>query len=246
MFDAKTLTGQNLKGPIIGAVQVNRTFRYHKADYECAAWWEDHEAILGVHPVYLGRNYHSPKDLTITAEVRAKVVNDYFPALWGGVAVSNKPYEAKHIGESRVIRTGIDVIDAIQRTGNSPGYDAPGQMDWFIHPSWWKVFADEALANLKDCYRALPDYWQAFEALDESTFVPKLDGRYGFDMEYRSKVGMIAHFGSLLEKWSRRLEKINWHSQYHIPGGKNDTAYQRDNFAKNTGWAKAIPIQVNE
>lgn len=246
MFDAKTLTGENLKGPIVGAVQVNIAFRYHKADYECAAWWEDHEAIVGVHPVYLVRNYHTPKDLGVTAEIRGKVVNDYFPALWCGNHISNKPYEPKHVGEARTIRSGIDVIDAIQRTGNSPGYDAPGQMDWFIHPSWWKVFHEEALANLKETYRALPDFWQAFEGLDESTFVPRLDGRYGFDMEYRSKVGMIAHFGALLEKWSRRIEKINWHSQYHITGGTNDTAYTRDNFAKNTEWTKAIPIQVNE
>lgn len=246
MFDAKSLSGENLKGPIIGAVQVNRAFRHHKADYECAAWWEDHEATLGVHPVYLMRNYHQPKELYVQAEVRAKVVNDYFPALWGGVAVSKKPYEAKHIGEPRTIRSGIDIIDAIQRTGNSPGYDAPGQMDWYIHPSWWCVFAEEALTNLKDCYRSFPDWWEQFINLKESEFHTRLDGRYTFDMEYRSKVGMIAHFGGLFDKWARRLEKINWHSQYHLPGGQNDTAYQREQYAKNTGWAKAIPIQVNE
>jgi hypothetical protein len=57
---------------------------------------------------------------------------------------------------------------------------------------------------------------------------------------------MIAHFGMNLEKWARRIEKINWRAQYHKAGSRYDTAYQRDNFTKNTEWAKAIPIQVIE
>lgn len=245
-FDLKSLTGKAYdSNPIIGAVQVNIPFEYRKSDYECAAWSEDHQAQVGVHPVYLGRSYHYPQLLTITAHIRAKVISDYFPGLWGGVPISREPYQTKHVGEERVIYRSISIEDAIQRTGNSPGYDAKGEMDWFIHPSWLKVFAEEALSELKEDYRRLPEFWREFESLDESTFTAKLDGRYGFDMEYRAKVGMVAHFGGLLEKWSRRLEKINWQAQYQ-PGGASDSAYQRENFTKNTEWAKVIPIQTNE
>lgn len=248
-FDVQSLTGtyeNRSKRPIIGAVQVHTAFRYHKADYECAAWWEDHEAITGVHPVYLSRNYHSPKDLTITAEISARVVNDYFPALWGGVSVSSKPYEPKHLGEKRTILSSVDPIKAIESTGNSPGNAGSNHLDWFIHPSWWKLFADEALDNLQDAYKSFPNWWMQFATLKKEGFQTKLDGRYQFDDEYRSRVGMIAHFGGLFEKWARRLEKINWHSQYHIPGGRYDTDYQRKLHISNTEWSKAIPIQVNE
>ncbi len=242
-FDVSKVTHESRI--LIGAVKVNKPFIFHDASYECAAWWEDREAERGVHPVYLSREYHSPKLLTIKAHIKAKVVDDYFPALWGGVAVSNKPYEPKHVGQERTIYQGIEVVDAIERTGNSPGSD----LDWFIHPSWWKVFLDEAEAELREDYRRLPEFWEQWNKLDPERFYPKslgnFDKSWQFDDEFRSRVGMIAHFGSLLEKWARRIEKINWHSQYHKVGGRYDTPYQRDLFAKNTEWSKAIPIQVN-
>jgi hypothetical protein len=218
---------------LVGAVQVNKPFIYHDASYECAAWWEDREAQTGVYPVYLSRRYHHPKHLTITAHIKAKVVDDYFPGLWGGI-----PYKPKHIGEERIIRQGIEVVDAIERTGNSPGSD----LDWFIHPSWWKVFTDEAEAELRENYRRLSEFWNEWNNLDPQTFKAKMDGRWEFDDEFRSKIGMIAHFGGHLEKWARRIEKINWCSQYHKVGGKYDTEYQRNNFAQNTEWTKALEI----
>lgn len=240
-IDYKSLADNGLS-ILIGAVKVNKPFVWHNASYECAAWWEDSESEKGVHPVYLGRNYHYPKNLTLTAQIKAKVVDDYFPGLWGGVRISNEAYKPKHIGEERTIRHGIEILNAIERTGNSPGND----LDWFIHPSWWKVFTDEAETELREDYRRLPEFWDEWDQLDPTTFKNRMEGRWGFDDEFRSKVGMIAHFGALLEKWSRRIEKINWQSQYHKVGGQYDTAYQRDNFAKNTEWTKAIPIQVNE
>jgi hypothetical protein len=239
-FDIKSLTGNTPhdKRPIIGAVKVNKPFVYHDASYECAAWWEDREAQLGVHPVYLGRSYHHPKNLTITAHISAKVVNDYFPGLWCGNLISREPYKPKHIGEERTIYKGIEVVEAIQSTGNSPD----GDIDWFIHPSWWPVFLDEALAEMREDYRRLPEFWSEWDSLKKESFHPKMDGRWQFDDEFRSKVGMIAHFGSLLEKWARRIEKINWHSsRWHEP-----SSYMQELHAKNTEWAKAIPILLND
>ena len=243
-FDVSKLSGNsnNPPSPIIGAVKVNKPFVYHDASYETAAWWEDREATVGVHPVYLTRNYHHPKNLMLKAEIQAKVVDDYFPGLWGGMPISREPYKPKHVGEPRVIHKAIEVLEAIERTGNSPGSD----LDWFIHPSWWRVFTDEAEAELREDYRRLPEFWNEWDRLDPTTFKNRMEGRWGFDDEFRSKVGMIAHFGSLLEKWSRRLEKINWQMQYHKAGSAYDTPYQRENFAKNTEWANAIPFQVNQ
>ena len=243
-FDVSKLSGNSNSppSPIIGAVKVNKPFVYRDANYETAAWWEDREAQVGVHPVYLTRSYHHPKNLVIRAEIKAKVVDDYFPGLWGGVRISNEPYKPKHLGEDRTVYQGIEVLDAIERTGNSPGSD----LDWFIHPSWWKVFTDEAEAELREDYRRLPEFWNEWDRLDPKTFKNRMGDRWQFDDEFRSKVGMIAHFGGLLEKWARRLEKINWRAQYHKPGGQYDTEYQRNNFAQNTEWAKAIPIQLNQ
>lgn len=241
-FNASSLTGNDKieNRPIIGAVKVNKPFIYHDASYEVAAWWEDREAQRGVHPVYLGRAYHSPKLLTITAHIKAKVVNDYFPGLWGGMPISREPYQPKHIGEERTIYHGLDIVEAIESTGNSPDSD----MDIFIHPSWWQVFMDEALTELKEDYRRLPEFWESLVKLDPATFKPSMNGRWDYDSEYRSKIGMIAHFGGLLEKWSRRIEKLNWRAQYHKPGSSYDTEYQRNLFTKNTEWSKAIPIQT--
>ena len=236
-IDVSKMTYEN--SVIIGAVKVNKPFVYHDASYECAAWWEDHESLVGVHPVYLSRSYHSPKHLTIHAAIKAKVVNDYFPALWGGVRISNKPYEPKHIGEERIIRKSIEVVEAIERTGNSPDSD----IDWFIHPSWWQVFTDEALTELKEAHKRFPEFWDAWANLSPETFHARRDWK--FDDEYRSKVGMIAHFGGLFEKWSRRIEKINWRFQYHKPGSSYNSDYNRDLFTKNTEWAKAIQFEVN-
>lgn len=238
-FDVSKLTGETPREnrPIIGAVKVNKPFEYHDNHYECAAWYEDHKAESGVHPIRLERSYHHPKLLNISAEIKARVVNDYFAGLWGGVPISKEPYKPKHLGEERTIHRGIDILDAIQSTGNSPGND----MDIFIHPSWWKVFADEAEAELREDYRRLPEFWNEWDKLDPKTFHARMDGRWQFDDEFRSKVGMIAHFGSLLEKWSRRIEKINWHTtRWNEP-----SAHMRELHIKNTEWAKAIQIQVN-
>ena len=206
---------------IIGAVQVNTPFTWHNASYECAAWWEDSEALVGVHPVYLGRSYHHPKNLTMTAHIAAKVVDDYFPALWAGNPIGNKPYEPKHVGESRTIRKQLDVVTAIESTGNSPG----NALDYFIHPSWWSLFLKEAETELTEAYKRLPKVWEDWRQ--------EVDNPLSED--YRWKVGMVAHFGKELEKWARRIEKITWHTSIR----------QQETFKKlydkNTQWSLEIP-----
>lgn len=243
MFDIKSLTGNTAREnlPLIGAVKVNKTFKFTDRSYECAAWWEEREAQIGTYPVFMARQYHSPNHLYIVANIAAKVTDDYFPGLWGGVAISNEPYKPKHVGEARIIHKQVEVEEAIQDTGISPGND----LDWFIHPSWWEVFAQEAQQQLQEAYEGIDHFWEKWASLDKKAWKPEpyqADLRWKFDDEYRSRVGMVAHFGGEIEKWARRLEKINWHASYH----NRDSDYQRENFAKNTEWAKAIFIRVNQ
>jgi hypothetical protein len=241
MFNLNSLSGQNLKGPCIGAVKVNKAFTYTDRSYECAAWWEEREALKGVHPVYIARSPYMPRTLYVLADISAKVTNDFFPALWGGVAVSNKPYEPKHIGESRIVHSHISVEDAIRSTGNSPGSD----LDWYIDPSWWPVFVEEALSELKDYYKRLPEFWDQWAKLNKETWKPESfqDSRWTFDDEYRSRLSMVAHFGMNLEQWARRIEKINWHTSHWFG---RDSDYQRGLWTQNTEWSKTIPIKINE
>lgn len=244
-FDASKVTHETRI--LVGAMQINAPYKDHYAGYECAAWWEERETEKGVHPIYLSRRYNHPNHLTLTAHIKAKVTDDYFPALWGGVAIGKEPTKAKHIGEERTLHRDFDPVEVIIGTGNSPG----GSFDVFLHPSWWKVFADEAVAELRLAHERFPFFWDNWSKLDKdiSSFTQTSSQKslaWTADDEYRSKVGMIAHFGQEFEKWGRRIEKINWHSQYHKVNSRYNTDYNRELYVKNTEWTKALNITINE
>lgn len=129
----------------VGAIQVNVPFE-QRQHYECAAWYEIREAIPGVYPLVMYRNHLWPNDLLLQAEVKAKVTDDYFPALFGGVSVSNKPYERKHLGEDRTINLSVDWLTAIRNTRCSPG----SNLDYFVARYFWDLKmteVSEALVN---------------------------------------------------------------------------------------------------
>lgn len=170
---------------LVGAVQVNKPFVYHKADYECAAWYEDQEAEVGVYPVYLTKNYHSPHNLILSAEIGAKVKDDYFPSLWAGNPIAGTKLQ-KRIGESRIIRHGLDVEKAIEATGTIPG----SAIDTYIDPIWWNTFLLEAFAELNNTYIYLPQCWSDY-----------LNG----DDQYNSKVGQVRYCGREIERWANRI-----------------------------------------
>lgn len=218
---------------LVGAVQVNKSFVYTEHNYECAAWWEERTSDTGVFPVYLTRSYSYPKNLLLTAHIEGKVTNDYFPALWGGVSLSNKPYTPKNLGQKRTILHSVSVEEAIEKTGNSPGAD----FDWFILPAWWYMFVNEANAELKRAYESLPEYWEEFQSLSPESF---RNDMFGCDYAegYRSRISMVAHFGKTLEKWARRLEKISYCSQYWRRSSDDGKL-----FSNNTAWAKALKIE---
>lgn len=243
MFDLSKFTYQSVH-PIVGAMQLNKTYVFHKNDYETACWWENSEAQLGVYPIYLSREYNHPKHLILFAEIKAKVVDDYFPGLWGGMPISREPYQPKSVGEERILKPKVDINLAIDGTGNSPG----NEKDYFFHPSWLSVLQEEAEFEVRESYRMFPGFYEKWNSLNKEDFIsnPKLSPSWTFNDEYRSNVGMIGHFGRTFEMWAKRLDKIIWTKNYHDSDGRYNTEYNRNNFKNNTEWTKAINIQVNE
>lgn len=220
-----------MKKTVVGAVKVNKPFEYVNNNFEVAAWSETHLARQGVYPLVMETAYHSPYQLKLTAEIGANVTHDYFPALWGGVAIGEtKP---KHIGEERIIRKAIEINEAIQSYGNTPD----GDLNIWLAPEWWQTIQEEAERELAEAYRRLPEFWAQYAGLDQKTFVPSMEGRWDFRMERDSKLSMVAHFGEQLDKWARRLQLLARHQGYM------QDAYFHQLHVKNTEWAKAIPIQ---
>lgn len=78
--------------------RLTTPFTHVERSYECAAWSETHTVQPGEYTAV----FH-PAQGKWTVSMPAKVTDDFFPALWGGVAVSSKPYQPKHIGEDRVV-----------------------------------------------------------------------------------------------------------------------------------------------
>ena len=203
--------------PIIGAVLVNKAFVEHYDRYECPAWWEDRQAIPGVYPVRLQKSDYVPHYYQAVAEISARVVDDYFPALWGGVAVSSKPYQSKYIGQSRTILQGKKLVEAIKLTGNIPTDD----VCWYIDCNWWQVAYEEAQKDLTEAYERLPEFWKAYQAGED---------------EFCSRVRMVAHFGKILHERGLEIEELTRCMKYW-----QDSYFHRL-YTENTAWAKVIEI----
>lgn len=213
---------KSLIGTVIGAVQVNRPWKHENRSFECAAWSETYEALTGIYPVTLTTNPQRREELMLTATIDAVVTDDYFPSLWCGVAVSNKPYVPKHIGESRKIRITVAIAEAIERTGNSPGNDK----DWFIDKKYWEAFITEAEASLKRLYADLPEWWNRYQEGED---------------QYDSRVGMVGHVASEIATIVKDIQTMRRHHKYQIE--KTDS--WRKYYDINTAWAAAInqPVQ---
>lgn len=225
------------KKVIVGAVKVNKPWTYHKNNYECAAWWEDQQAVPGVYPIYMGFAYLSPHELELTAHIKALVTDDYFPGLWGGVPISREPYKCKNVGEERLLHHGIGIDEAIQRTGNSPGND----LDIFFHRDWWAMVEDEAAFKVEYYRKYVDKTWSEYAALNRETFIPSLEGRHDFHAEYQSKLSSVAHAGERMAKWARRLTELSRYRGYRGQDGRHPII-PKDMYYSNVSWANAIFI----
>lgn len=196
----------------VGWVKVNKKYVHHNSSYECAAWWEDSEIQSGIYPLILEQRYHHPKDLGLYAKLDAVVVDDYFPALWGGVRVSREPYQPKNVGDHRIIWDRYDIVDTIERTGNSPDADK----DFCLHPFLWDAMVRSAEQTMQDFYQYLNQSWNKRAS----------EG----DDQYRSSLSAIAYAGQNVEKLARAIELIRTRQRYISEN------FMRDMYARNTEW----------
>lgn len=209
---------------IVGAVKINKSFEYIKNDFECAAWCETYEAKLGVFPIYFRTDlFDTNKSLYVVAEIGATVIDDYFPALWGGAPISNKKYVPKHVGEPRVIHIEKSCAEAIELTGNTPDE----AISWYIDPAFWSV-------ALNDSKRLLDHYANGYQ---------KAWDRYknGED-EYDSHVGMVEFIGNKIGQHASNIRIISWHMRNH--GLISPDKVFKCNFEENTKWAKNFLSQL--
>jgi len=194
-------------------VQVNKTWKHDKRDFECAAWREEWETVKGVYPITLEADRYGA--LSLIAKIGAVVIDDYFPSLWGGMPVSNKPYVPKHLGAARELRITIDIAEAIECTSNSPGNDK----DLFIDKKHWGALISEAEASLKRLYSELPSWWDKYAASED---------------EYDSRVGMVAHVANEIVVVAKDIQKMNRQLKYQTE--KSDM--WRGYYVSNTAWAR--------
>lgn len=202
-------------GTVVGSIQVNESWVNHNNSYECAAWWEDTEIKKGIYPLTLQKNRLAPYELYLQASISSVVVDDFFPALWAGTAISNKPYVPKNIGQLRNFNLRVDLVDAILHTGNIPG----GRMDYCVNSMIIDGVINAARESLSNYRKMMNTYY--------STYDREGDGKYF------SNLSMIAHVSENMASLSRAIENL-LRKQDSL---NNDSQYMRDLYIKNTAWA---------
>lgn len=210
----------NLLEKIIGCVRVNKPFKHLNNSYECAAWWEETEAKVGIYPVTLDRAYLYPKYLHGSCMIEAVVTDDYFPALWGGVAVSNKPYKPKHVGDVRSIHNKYSLHKLIMDTGTSPYSEfSKTDFDYYIDPVYWPIALQEAEHEMKAEYNWLQNNWE---------------GRARPDSKFRSRLSAIRFSAEKVSVRAKEIEDIQRKMEYLKEEGDMWRNLHRD----NTQWAR--------
>jgi hypothetical protein len=217
-YEARIECSDELKpliGTQVGLVKINKSW-VHRNQYECAAWYEDREIVLGTYPLTLEVSRHSPKALQLACKLDAVVVDDYFPSLWGGVPINRKPYIPKGIGEKRKVHHKFELINAIARTGDYPGAH---DVDFMINPFiWWSV-ARAAEKTMGKYYEYLNRNWQ--------------DRQEEEDDHYLFRLNAIAHAGTNIDALSKAIQEIST----RLRDIREATQYGYENCARNTAWA---------
>jgi hypothetical protein len=208
---------QSLKafiGSVVGYIQINKNWIHHNSSFECAAWWEDSQIEGGVYPLALMESRYAPYDLYLSAKLNAVVVDDFFPALWAGSPISNTR-SPKNVGGHRHIFHRVDIVDAIDRTGHSPGSD----IDYCVHPFMVDAFIDAARDSMSSYQSLMNEYW--------NTYQKEGDGNYCSNLSMVSHCAAnVAALGKAIQTMLRRQENFNQSSDY-----------MRQLYANNTSWA---------
>lgn len=199
----------------VGYIQVNKKFVHHNNSYECAAWWEDSEIQPGVYPLILEENYHHPKFLKLSTKMKAIVVDDFFPALWGGVSISNEPYKCKNIGDVRFIHQSFSLVEAITSTGNIPG----ASNDFFVNPMIWDLVICAAQKSMEHYHQLLTNYWAEYQKEPFNS--------------YLSNISMVGHCCQQISLLTKDIENIVRAKNYLE---KNNSEYWQNLYNTNTLW----------
>lgn len=196
-------------GQVIGFVKINKGWVNHNSSYECAAWWEDSEVIVGVYPLVLKKNQFAPHNLYLQAELCAEVVDDFFPALSGGVSISNKPYVAKNIGQFRKVFYKVDIVEGVAKTGNSSG-----DVDYFVNPLLWDAFIEAAKDTLQEYHKYFVKVWEEY-----------CQGQ---------GIGSMTYAAESMAVLGKAIDSMTRYKGYIVEGD-----YILNNLINNTGWVKA-------
>ena len=199
---------------VVGYVKINKSWINHNDSYECAAWWEDSQIQEGVYPLILKENSFSAKELYLVASLNAIVVDDYFPALWGGLPVSRQPYKPKNIGQPRNVFHRFEIVDSIEKTAYSHS-----DIDVCVNPLTWQAFINAARSNL-DYYNQLLDNYR-------QDYISNGDGNYN------TNLSMISHCSENINNLARSIIKM----KDKLKSTEEATQYMIDLHIKNISWA---------
>jgi len=202
---------KSILGTTVGYIKVNKPWINHNASYECAAWWEDTEIQPGVYDLVIKQNTFAPYELKLVAKLDAIVVDDYFPAMFGGVAITK--YTSKGIGEKRTISKSFTILESVSKTGVSPGSD----IDICINPMIWEAIIDSAKETMLDFQSSMEHYWQDYKTEGDGTFDTNLS--------------MIGYCANNIKHLTHAIMEIKRRKEY-ISG------YLGDLYANNTSWIK--------
>lgn len=203
-------------GSSVGYIKVNKSWIHHNASFECAEWWEDSEIQPGIYDLKLRKSDYAPHNLYLSASIDAIVVDDYFPALWGGVAISNKPYVSQRIGLKRTISKSFDIADSVVKTGVIPGSD----IDICVNPMTWEAIIEAAKDTMLDFQSRMEHYWQ--------------DYRNEGDGSFDSNISMIGYCAKNINELTNAIMEIKRHLNYINSGNSI-----RERYAENISWIKA-------
>lgn len=203
-------------GTAVGLIKVNKSWIHHNASYECAAWWEDSSINEGVYPLILKKNNFAPYNVYLEAKLEATVIDDYFPALWGGVSISNKPYVSQNIGSKRTISKSFDIADSVVKTGDIEGSD----IDICVSPFIWEAIIEAAKDTMLDFQTRMEHYWQ--------------DYRNEGDGSFDSNISMIGYCAKNINELTNAIMEIKRHLNYINSGNSI-----RERYAENISWIKA-------
>lgn len=208
---------KSLINTTVGYVKINKSWINHNASYECAAWWQDSKIEQDVYPLVLRQNSLSPNDLYLSAELNAVVVDDFFPSLWGGVAIGNTKHVSKGIGSKRIVNHRFELVESIERTGNSQGE----KIDICVNPLIWNTLIDAIRTTLIDYQGTYNQYLTDYQEVG--------DGNYNINID------MMAYAAENIALLARSIVKLKRCCSYL----NEHTDYMRDIIVKNVSWIQA-------